>query len=100
MSYRVDSHSPINQAVKDLEERIASHKSESLNSSSSHPDPMEYFKMVFKGVEQPLRKVSKKLKDEAKKNPWSLLGKAAMGSLILGLIIGHHGSIRKKDKNE
>lgn len=100
MSYREDSHSSINQAVKALEERIASHKLESSNSSSSHPAPMEYVQMVLKGVEQPLRMVSEKLKDEAQKKPWSLLGKVAIGSFILGFIIGHHGPFRKNGKNE
>jgi len=100
MSYREDNHSPINQAVKALEERIASRKSESSNSSNSHSVPMEYIHALLKAVEQPLKMVSKKLKNEAKKNPWSLLGKVAAGSFVLGLIIGHHGLLRKKGKNE
>ena len=56
--------------------------------------------MVLKGAEQPLRMVIEKLKEEAKKNPWSLLGKVAMGSFLSGLILGHHGPFRKKGENE
>jgi hypothetical protein len=44
--------------------------------------------------------VSEKLKDEAQKNPWSLLGKVAIGSFIVGLIFGHRGPFRKNGKNE
>lgn len=100
MSYREDSHSPINQVVKDLEKRIASHKLESSDSSPSHSDPMEYIKMGLKGVEKTLGMVSDKLKDEAKKKPWSLIGKVAIGGFVAGFIIGHQALSRKKGSNE
>jgi len=92
--------SAINRALNRLEDVHRSKKEKSQNAKQaanatsalfgSAALPLKQMESIFKASQKSFRVVVDQFDSKLKKDPWSMLGKVAIGCFVLGVVIGHH----------
>ena len=103
MTYSEDKDSAIDSVIQSLE-RVHQLKKKEFKNRKAYQNsfagshffpqsldplsaPILQIQSVLKISEEVLKFVSEKMQQEIKQNPWALLGKVAMGSFVVGLIM-------------
>jgi hypothetical protein len=100
MNYRENKDSAINRALNRLENAHQDKKQKSQNAKdavsgapqmllSSAAMPLEQLENIFRNSQKTFGSVTRNFESKLKSEPWAMLGKVAIVSLVAGIMIGH-----------
>ena len=99
MFYRENENSSINQVLRSLEQTYNANKQQASLEPPVFGIRPEYIQAAMQFSSESIGKISQYVREEAQKNPWTLLGKVALGSFAVGMMLRKRNQ-RKRGKNE